>query len=346
MRVHLPVVATTPGSGPVPADPLLDTFARRIRYLRVSVTDRCNYRCGYCMPESLVEQMEFAPRPSLMTFEELQRVVGVFARLGVRKLRLTGGEPTVRKEIALLVEMLAKVPGIEQIVMTTNGHLLDELAEPLHRAGLQGVNVSLDTLDPDRFRAVTGRGDLSRVLAGIEAARATGLAVKTNAVAITGVNDREIVSLCEYAWSHGAVPRFIEHMPMSDGQLYDSSRGIGAAAIRRTVEAELGALVPDEPGRDAGPARYWRLTDGRKLGIISAMTEHFCDDCNRLRLTATGDLHACLGHDDAISLRDVMRAGGTDDDIVRGISDSVQGKRAGHAFHDAAPHKHMIGIGG
>jgi cyclic pyranopterin phosphate synthase len=321
-------------------------FARRIRYLRVSVTDRCNYRCGYCMPESLVDQMQFAARPTVLTFEELQRVVGVFARLGVRKLRLTGGEPTVRKEITLLVEMLAGVPGIDQIVMTTNGHLLDELAAPLRRAGLQGVNVSLDTLDPDRFHTVTGRGDLSRVLAGIDAARAAGLAIKTNAVAIAGVNDREIISLCEYAWSHDAVPRFIEHMPMSDGQLYDASQGIGAAAIRRTIEAQLGTLVPDEAPRDAGPARYWRLADGRKLGIISAMTEHFCDDCNRLRLTATGDLHACLGHDDAISLRDVMRAGGSDDDVVRAISDSVQGKRAGHTFHEAAPHKHMIGIGG
>jgi cyclic pyranopterin phosphate synthase len=346
MRVHLPVVGRTPGGGPIPADPLLDSFARRIRYLRVSVTDRCNYRCGYCMPESLVDQMEFAPRPTLLTFEELQRVVGVFARLGVRKLRLTGGEPTVRKEIALLVEMLAGVPGIDQIVMTTNGHLLDELAAPLRRAGLQGVNVSLDTLDPDRFRAVTGRGDLARVLAGIDAARAAGLGVKTNAVAIAGVNDDEIASLCDYAWARDIVPRFIEHMPMSDGQLYDSSRGIGAAAIRHTIESSHGALVADEPPRDAGPARYWRLADGRKLGIISAMTEHFCDDCNRLRRTATGDLHACLGHDDAISLRDVMRTGGSDDDVVRAISDSVQGKRAGHTFHEAAPHKHMIGIGG
>ena len=354
-RVHLPVLSRDfggAGGGPVPADPLLDTFARRIRYLRVSVTDRCNYRCDYCMPEALSDQLQFAPRPTLLTFEELRRVVAVFARLGVRKLRLTGGEPTVRKEIAVLVRMLAGVPGIEQIVMTTNGHLLDELAAPLREAGLSGVNVSLDTLDPVRFREVTGRGDLSRVLAGIDAALAAGLDVKTNAVALAGTNDDpdDIVALCEYAWQRGVVPRFIEHMPMSDGQLYDSSRGIGAAAIRRAISAAHGSLIADDAPRDGGPARYWRLAaspdDTRRVGIISAMTEHFCDDCNRLRLTATGDLHACLGHDDAISLRDVMRAGGSDDDVVRAVAGSVQGKRAGHTFHDAAPHKHMIGIGG
>jgi cyclic pyranopterin phosphate synthase len=346
-RVYLPVVGgTLPQAGPLPADPLLDTFARRIRYLRISVTDRCNYRCGYCMPEALVDQMTFAPRSAVLTFEELVRIVGVFARLGVRKVRLTGGEPTVRRGIVDLVGMVARVPGIEQVVMTTNGHLLDELAAPLAAAGLRAVNVSLDTLEADRFAAITGRGDLARVLAGIDAARAAGLAVKTNAVALVGVNDDEIVALCRYAWERELVPRFIEHMPMSDGQLYDAAHGVSAAAIRDAIAHELGALVADGTGRDAGPARYWRLADGRKVGIISAMTEHFCDDCNRLRLTATGDLHACLGHDDATSLRDVVRANGSDDDLIAAIAGSVRGKRAGHAFHDAAPHKHMIGIGG
>jgi GTP 3',8-cyclase len=345
-RVHLPVVGDIPVSGPLPADPLLDTFARRIRYLRISVTDRCNYRCGYCMPEALVDEMQFAPRSAVLSFEELTRLVTVFARLGVRKIRLTGGEPTVRRGIVELVEMIAGVPGIEQVVMTTNGHLLDELAEPLARAGLHAVNVSLDTLDAERFRAVTGRGDLARVLAGIEAARMAGLAVKTNAVALAGVNDDEIVALCRYAWGRDAVPRFIEHMPMSQGQLYDAAKGISAKAIREAVEREHGTLVPDTTGRDAGPARYWRLADGRRVGIISAMTEHFCDDCNRLRLTATGDLHACLGHDDAVGLRDVLRATSSDDAVIAAIAGAVHGKRAGHLFHDAAPKKHMIGIGG
>lgn len=357
-RVHLPVLgaatpSVTPGSAPsaVPADPLLDGFARRIRYLRISVTDRCNYRCSYCMPEELGDQLVFQPRAAVLTFEELERLVGVFARLGVRKVRLTGGEPTIRRGIVELVRRVRAVPGIDQVVMTTNGHLLADLAGPLAAAGLSAVNVSLDTLDPDRFAALTSRGELSRVLAGIDAAVAAGLRVKTNAVALQGTNGDELVALCEDAWARGAVPRFIEHMPMSEGQLYAAEAELTSAQIRTALEATLGPLVASATaGDDPGPARYWQVAaTGREVGIISAMTDHFCDDCNRLRLTATGDLHACLGHDDAISLRDVLRAGGTDDDVVRAIAASVTGKRAGHVFERSgagAPHKHMIGIGG
>ncbi|MGE5185436.1 MAG: GTP 3',8-cyclase MoaA [Acidobacteriota bacterium] len=337
-RVHLPLARLV--------DSLVDGYARRIRYLRVSVTDRCNYRCVYCMPEELVDKMQFQPRAQVLTFEELERIVGVFVGLGVRKVRLTGGEPTVRHGIVELVRRVAAIPGLEQVVMTTNGHLLGELAGPLRAAGLQAVNVSVDTLDPVKFREITGRGDLARVLAGIDAARAAGLRVKTNAVALRGVNDDAVVALCEDAWQRGATPRFIEHMPMSDGEIYDAARGLSAGEIRRAVEAALGPLVPATAGRDAGPARYWRLADGKELGIISAMTEHFCDDCNRLRLTATGELHACLGHDDATSLRDLVRAGASDDDLVRAITHAVAVKRAGHAFAEAPPAKHMIGIGG
>lgn len=349
-RLHLPVVRTGAiPPGPMPADPLLDGFSRRIRYLRVSVTDRCNYRCSYCMPEALEDRMQFQPRAALLAFEELEQIVGVFARLGVRKVRLTGGEPTVRHGIVDLVRRTAAVPGIEQVVMTSNGHLLAELAEPLRAAGLSAINVSVDTLDAKRFKSITSRGDLARVLAGIDAAVAVGLRVKTNAVALRGINEHELAELCEDAWRRGATPRFIEHMPMSEGALYDAAQGISAAVIRRTVEAAFGPLEPaDLAPRDAGPARYWALsTDrSRQLGIISAMTEHFCDDCNRLRLTATGDLHACLGHDDAVSLRDVLRTGGGEAELVRAIAASVQGKRAGHEFEAKAPSKHMIGIGG
>ena len=350
-RVHLPVIGVTdvPLIAQVPVDPLVDGFARRIRYLRVSVTDRCNYRCSYCMPDDLGKDLSFATKPEVLTFEEITRIVIQFAGLGVRKVRLTGGEPTIRKGIVDLVARIVAVPGIEQVVMTTNGHLLDELAAPLAAAGLTAVNVSLDTLDGDRFRALTGRGDLSRVLAGIAAARAAGLAVKTNAVALRGVNEDEVVALSEHAWAVGAVPRFIEHMPMSEGQLYETAAELPAAEIRGRLEARFGALVPASAGRDAGPARYWRTDDGREVGIISAMTEHFCDDCNRLRLTATGALHACLGHDDAISLRDVLRKNGTDADLVRAIASAVTGKRAGHVFDrtgGGAPSKHMIGMGG
>ncbi|HSN27597.1 MAG TPA: GTP 3',8-cyclase MoaA [Kofleriaceae bacterium] len=326
----------------------MDSFARRIRYLRVSVTDRCNYRCAYCMPEALEDKMTFSPRSAVLTFEELERVATVFAGLGVRKIRLTGGEPTVRHGIVDLVRRIAGVPGIEQVVMTTNGHLLADLARPLRDAGLSSVNVSVDTLDAEKFRRVTGRGDLARVLAGIDAAVAAGLRVKTNAVAIESINADELAALCTDAWARGAEPRFIEHMPMSDGAIYEAERGISAAAIRRALEAAFGALAPAEAGRDGGPARYWTIVaqPERRVGIISAMTEHFCDDCNRLRLTATGDLHACLGHDDATSLREIIRSGGSDEDLIRAISAAVSGKRAGHVFAEKPPTKHMIGIGG
>jgi cyclic pyranopterin phosphate synthase len=334
------------------------------------------------MPEALGDQLAFEPRAAVLTFEELERLIRLFARLGVRKIRLTGGEPTVRKGIVELAGRLARLPGIEQVVMTSNGHLLPELAAPLAAAGVSAVNVSIDTLDAEKFRALTGRGDLARVLAGLDAAVAAGMRVKTNAVALRGVNDHELIALCDHAWARGAVPRFIEHMPMSDGALYAPESELPAAEIRRALEAALGPLVPADrsgaaaiAGRDAGPARYWRVaadgeagrgvgtptavpagrgdppvgSTGREVGIISAMTEHFCDDCNRLRLTATGALHACLGHDDAISLRDVIRGGGSDDDVVRAIAAAVTGKRAGHVFErtgGGAPHKHMIGIGG
>lgn len=353
-RVHLPVMqggATLPHAAVAPADPLLDGFARRVRYLRVSVTDRCNYRCSYCMPEDLGDQLAFAGREAVLSFEEIEQIVRVFARLGVRKVRLTGGEPTVRKGIVDLVARVRQVPGIEQVVMTTNGHLLADLAAPLVAAGLTAVNVSVDTLDAARFTALTGRGDLARVLAGIDAAVAAGLAVKTNAVALRGVNEHELAALCEDAWARGAVPRFIEHMPMSEGQLYATAAELPAREIRTRLEAVLGPLVPRERlGADPGPARYWSVAgSARELGIISAMTEHFCDDCNRLRLTATGALHACLGHDDAVDLRAVVRGGGSDDDLVRAIAGAVTGKRAGHVFErsgSGAPGKHMISIGG
>lgn len=346
-RFFLPVVG---GIRPVDgvADPLVDGFQRRIRYLRVSVTDRCNYRCSYCMPEALGDQLQFEQKSQVLTFEELERLAGIFAGLGVRKIRLTGGEPTVRKGIVDLARRLRAVPGIEQIVMTSNGHLLDTLAAPLAAAGVSAINISLDTLDPARFTELTGRGDLARVLAGVDAAIAAGMRVKLNTVALHGVNDGELVALCEYAWARGATPRFIEHMPMSGGALYANAAELTAAQIRAAIEAVHGPLTPAESDRDAGPARYWKAGD-REVGIISAMTEHFCDDCNRLRLTAVGALHACLGHDDAISLRDIIRRGGTDGDVVAAIAGAVTGKRAGHVFERngaGAPAKHMIGIGG
>jgi cyclic pyranopterin phosphate synthase len=354
-RLALPVIA-----------PLSDGFSRRISYLRVSLTDRCNYRCTYCMPG---EGMVFRPRQEILTFEEIERLARIFAGLGVRRVRLTGGEPTVRTDVVELVARIAAIEGIEAVVMTSNGHRMPELAEPLARAGLRGVNISIDSLDPERFRALTRRGDVGRVIAGIDAARAAGLKVKINVVALKGQNDAEVPALCAFAWERGVVPRFIEHMPMSDGQLYAVDQQLTAAEIRQAVEAHFGLpLVPDGPAEAAhGPARYWRLADHgtepgaepdsaqpaaapvRKVGIISAMSEHFCDTCNRLRLSAVGELHACLGYDDATSLRDIIRGGGSDDDVRDAIRAAVGVKRAGHEFQSTGaggPSKHMIAIGG
>ncbi len=332
-----------------PGEALRDRFARSIRYLRVSVTDRCNFACTYCVPDDGVEHKRKA---ELCTFEELERIVAVFADLGVRRLRLTGGEPTVRAGFVELVARLRRVPGIGEVVMTTNGHRLAELAGPLAAAGLAGANVSIDTLDPTRFAELTSGGDLARVVDGIDAASAAGLAIKLNAVALAGVNEHELAALCEFAWQRGLVMRFIEHMPLSSGDLYSARRELSASTIRAAVSEVFGLLEPSPVDRGiAGPARYWRLAarPEREFGIISAMTEHFCAACNRVRLTADGQLHACLGHDDAVSLRDVVRNGGRDDDLRRAIAWSVQGKREGHEFQrsgEGAPTKHMIAMGG
>jgi cyclic pyranopterin phosphate synthase len=307
------------------------------------------------MPE---EGVELLPRADVLSFEEIERLVRVFARLGVRRIRLTGGEPTVRKHMVELVARVAAVPGIDEVVMTTNGHLLGELAAPLRAAGMAEVNVSLDTLDPDRFRAVTRRGDLARVVAGIDAALAAGMKVKLNAVVLGGFNDGadDLAALCRFGWERGATPRFIEHMPMSDGQVYQAGQHVSAASIRARLAVALAEeIAPDaRPGRAAGPARYFRAApSGRTFGIISAMSEHFCDTCNRLRLTSTGELHACLAWDDAFNLREILRSGRTPDEVDRGlvgrIAAAVSGKRQGHEFQvegRGGPTKHMVAIGG
>jgi cyclic pyranopterin phosphate synthase len=328
---------------------LVDPQRRVIDYLRVSVTDRCNYRCTYCMPEDGVDHVQ---RNDILSFEEICALVACFTGLGVTRVRLTGGEPTVRRDLVELVRMLRTIPGLRDIALSTNGHLLPELARPLREAGVDRLNISLDTLDPARFTSITRRGDLARVLEGIEAARAAGFTrIKLNTVAVKGFNDGEVGALCDYAWSRGLVPRFIEQMPMAGGQLYVPGALLSAAEIRALVErAHPGRrLVPDGEPRGGGPARYWRLEGSEDVvGIISAMTEHFCDTCNRVRLSASGALHTCLAYDDAIDLRAALRAGGPDA-VVATIRQAVQGKRDGHVFElvgIGGPRKAMIQIGG
>jgi cyclic pyranopterin phosphate synthase len=352
-----PIASPPSPPSPAPSGLLLDRQRRRIDYLRISVTDRCNLRCTYCLPEEGVATM---PREGLLSFEEIVALVRCFARLGVRRLRLTGGEPTVRRDLPALVRMLRRVPGIEDLALSTNGVLLAELAAPLRSAGVDRLNISVDTLEGGRFARITRGGRLERVLEGIEAARAAGFAaIKLNTVAVRGFNDDELPALAAYAWARGLVPRFIEQMPMADGALFVPGTLMGAADIRAAIAAaHPGSVLQAEaasPAAGAGPARYWRLDgdgDGekalRRFGIISPMTEHFCDTCNRVRLSASGMLHTCLAFDDATDLRAVLRAAG-DDGVVETIRAAVTGKRDGHTFGllgIGGPRKAMIQIGG
>lgn len=331
--------------------PLVDPQARRVRYLRVSLTDRCNYRCTYCMPEEGVERLA---RADLLTLEEIVAVVQAFAAWGVERVRLTGGEPTVRRGLVDLVAELAAIP--IDVALTTNGARLGELAAPLHRAGLRNLTVSLDSLDPRRFAAITRRGVLADVLAGLDAAQAAGFhPIKLNTVAVRGFNDDELGAFAVWAWERGHVPRFIEVMPMAGGRLYVPGELMPAAEIRARVAAVVGAPLVADRGdgvRGLGPATYWRVADGphagRRLGVIAPMTENFCAGCNRLRLSAAGSLHNCLARDDAGDLRSALRSG--DPDALPARVRAILGsKQVGHTFAldgRGGPDKAMISIGG
>jgi cyclic pyranopterin phosphate synthase len=331
---------------------LRDADARRVSYLRISLTDRCNYRCTYCMPE---EGVDLVSRADVLSFEEIERLVRALVPLGVRRVRLTGGEPTVRKDLVELVGRLAAL-GLDDLAMTTNGQLLAGLARPLKDAGLSRLNVSVDTLDEAKFRSITRRGELGAVLDGIDAAGAVGFeGTKINAVVMGGVNDDELASLCRFAWEREIVPRFIEFMPMSDGALFSPGTFVAAAEMRARVEAEVGPLVPDDGHRirGVGPARYLGVAQGRfagaRLGLISAVTEPFCETCNRVRLSATGQLHTCLALDDSSDLRGPLRSGCSDRELQDVVRRAVGMKQPGHAFTTCGtggPRKHMVAIGG
>jgi GTP 3',8-cyclase len=343
-----------------PSQPVLvDRIARRVRYLRVSLTDRCNMRCTYCMPS---EGIEHVPRSEVLSLEEIVRMVGSFAQWGVERVRLTGGEPTLRRNLTWLVAQLRTIRTLDgaplEVVLTSNGELLERLASPLARAGLSGLTVSIDTLDPERFTAITRRGELAKVIAGIDAALAAGLPVKLNTVAVRGFNDDELAELCAFAWRRGATPRFIELMPMAGGRLFVPGELMPAAAIRDAIAERLDAeveLASHPSGRadgPFGPARYFVIRggqfDGKRFGTIAAMTENFCDSCNRLRVSATGQLHACLARDDAGDLRGALRSGDASA-LERVVRAALGHKRDTHGFEldgGGGPQKPMISIGG
>ncbi len=310
----------------------IDRFGRRIHYLRISLTDHCNLRCVYCMPED----MTFRPNPELMQDDELLLLVRLFARLGFDKYRLTGGEPTVRPRLVELVRAIKQAPGVRTLTMTTNGVLLPRLAQPLAEAGLDRVNISLDTLDPRKFQRLTRWGKLEDVWQGIQAAEAAGLApVKINAVIVRGYNEADLVDLARLTLEHDWQVRFIEMMPFAGATDLQLQQAVSAAEIHQRIEAGLGPLQPLNNGKLDGEARVFRLTGALgEIGIIASVTMPFCAACTRARLTADGRLRLCLLREGEVDLLTPLRAGASLDDLRQLILDGVWMKPWGHGLQD------------
>jgi cyclic pyranopterin phosphate synthase len=322
----LPTHVMPPSGGP-----LADAEGRVVRYLRLSVTDRCDMACTYCMPPGGEE--EHGLREELLTFEEITRLVRLLAAHGLRRVRLTGGEPLVRRDVVALVQKIRDA-GIEDVWMTTNASRLAALASPLREAGLVGVNVSIDSLDPQRFARITRGGRLASVLAGIDAARDAGLALRTNTVAMRSENLGELAALTRWAWSIDATPRFIELMPIGEGARLPSSERVSAVEMREalgSLDLETSDAAADT---DRGPARYLRSKGDplHRVGFITAVSDEFCASCNRVRLTSQGEVRPCLASRRAISLRALLREGAGDDAIVGALRWALAGKGAGHDF--------------
>lgn len=331
-----------------PGPSLIDGFGRAVTYLRVSVTDRCDLRCVYCM----AEHMTFLPKAQVLTLEELDRLASTFISLGVRKLRLTGGEPLVRKGFMELVGGLSRhlrSGALDELTLTTNGSQLERYAPDLARHGVKRINVSLDTLKPELFSALTRGGDVARVIAGIDAAQAAGMAVKINTVALKHDNAAEIPQLIQWAHARGCDITLIETMPLGEVDQDRTDQFLSLKDVRRDLSAFW--TLDDIPDDTGGPARYVRVAEtGGRLGLITPLSNHFCDTCNRVRLTCTGTLHTCLGRDDASDLRAVIRGGASDAELVEAIHVAIGAKPQGHDFQIAAARpavaRHMSTTGG
>jgi cyclic pyranopterin phosphate synthase len=314
----------------LPADPMIDPFGRAISYLRVSVTDRCDFRCVYCMSEN----MSFLPKADLLTLEELDRLCSAFIRRGVRKLRITGGEPLVRRDILTLFRGLSRhleTGALEELTLTTNGSQLSRFAADLASCGVRRINVSLDTLDAGKFHAITRWGALDKVLAGIDAAQAAGIAVKINAVALKGVNEDELVPMIRWAHGRGMDITFIEVMPLGEIEQARIDQYLPLSLVRARL-AETFTLEASEH-RTGGPARYVTAREtGGRIGFITPLTHNFCESCNRVRLTCTGTLFMCLGQEDAADLRRPLRASESDGPLIAAIDRAIARKPRGHDF--------------
>jgi len=324
-----------------------DSIGRNINYLRLSVTDRCNLRCGYCMPEEGVTPLR---HEEVLSYEELLCVATAAVSLGISKIRVTGGEPLVRRGLVDFISRLSALPGQPEIVLTTNGILLAELAPALKSAGLSRINISLDTLRADRFLAITRREGLSQVLAGIAAAENTGLTpIKINMVPLAGVNDDEIADFARLTLEHPWEIRFIEYMPVSSGLAYPPERRVPAPSIRAELD-RVGPLLPIDRDLDNGPAQLFRYPDSLgQIGLIPAVSSHFCGDCNRLRITADGRVRPCLFGDQEVDLRQHLRSGSSPEIIATILAETIFAKPVGHQIGSAdfvPGRRRMHGIGG
>ena len=329
---------------------LIDPFGRHVSYLRVSVTDRCDFRCVYCMAEN----MTFLPRQDLLTLEELDRVCSAFIAQGVRKLRLTGGEPLVRKGIMTLVESLSrhlKSGALEELTLTTNGSQLAKYATELAKHGVKRINVSVDTLDARKFREITRWGELSKVLDGIKAAQDAGIHVKINAVALKGVNENEIPSMVRWCHEQKTDLTLIETMPLGDIDGDRTDQYLPLSVVRAQLMDQF--TLEDIPYKTGGPARYVRVKEtGGRIGFITPLTHNFCESCNRVRLTCTGTLFMCLGQEDAADLRKPLRASEGDELLQQAITEAISRKPKGHDFiidrahNKPALSRHMSVTGG
>jgi len=325
---------------------LIDAFGRRITYVRLSVTDRCDLRCRYCM----AEEMRFLPKRDVLSFEEIEALADLFIAHGVRRIRLTGGEPLVRRDVGHLIARLgARIgKGLDELTLTTNGTRLARFAEDLRAAGIRRVNVSLDSLDPARFRYITRHGELAMVLEGIEAAAAAGLQVKINMVALKGLNENEIEPMLHWCIGRGHDLTLIETMPMGEVEEDRSLHYLPLDAVKRRLDESFD-LVPSLR-RTGGPARYWEVGDtGIRLGTITPLTGNFCAGCNRIRVAATGTVYGCLGHDQKVELRELLRSGGAEA-VNEALDRLIAGKPKGHDFRIGAPvpatSRHMSVTGG
>jgi cyclic pyranopterin phosphate synthase len=327
--------------------PLIDGLGRVHDNLRISVTDRCNIRCFYCMPET---DVKFVRRSEILDFEEIERFVRIAAGLGIRKVRVTGGEPLVRRDLAVLIERLACIPGIQDLAMTTNGVLLEGLAEQLYAAGLRRLNVHIDTLDRARFEHITRRDDLEKVLRGLDAAKRAGFGIKLNAVAVKNLVEPDIVPLARYARENGFEVRYIEFMPLDAQNLWDRGKVLLADEMIATLSREISPLLPIPDPDPRAPALEYAYADGGgKVGFIASVSRPFCGNCNRIRLTADGKLRYCLFAIEEDDVKGLLRGGAGDEEIAAVVRHNLSRKWEGHEINSGkfvAPPRPMYSIGG